>query len=1325
MQKNLLFLGIFFCLLLCKVSYSQVINQNTPANINDNYPKILKPISTNDSIRLVNVTPIEVPAIYKSVNAPLLPYAVDNSMRPYFRPITWQSGYECGQIAGIAFVFTYEIDRLRDVPANFIDNQYPTHFSWNFLNDAYNYTGVSFFDTWEITRTCGTPNVVDYGGALNTGGEKRWMTGYDGYYNGMKNRISGVYSIRCDNPDGLTVLKHWINDHLDGSNVGGVGCLYAQYCSPDATLPTGTPEAGQAVITSWGSSPSHAWTVAGYNDSIRYDYNNDGLYTNDIDINGDGIVDMRDWEIGGLKIANGYAGTGWGNNGFSYMMYKSLAESINNGGIWNYSVYVVKAKLTETPQLTMKVNMKHDKRNEIKVIVGVNQNINADRPSTRMEFPIFNYHGDALGMQGDLTEEGKSIEFGLDVSPLLSEINTTQPAKYFLEVIEKDPTGVGTGFVNKLSLMDYTTGTLVETVCPDTDIFIVNNDTTRLSVTKTIAFNKLNIENDSMMAKLYLPYSHQLNAQFGTAPYKWSLKMDYDETISNTTYPNVSNQILSFGSTGYVVRNLNFSFPFFGKSYNKIYIYPNGFIKFDNAIYSFPYLIDANLLFRSNKMIAPFLSDLTYGSGQGVYFQDNANSLTIWWKASVNGQTGSNVNVALKIYASGKVEFYYGSMSNCGTWTSALSGGDVVNYQYSSLSNSFISNTSDKKVELIPPDYPEEMNFSETGLFSAVPSRFHNIYIKFKATDNNNISIVKSIPFKTKGLSIEYSVNANGDSLVNPDDTVYLSAKIKNIGLTPISNANMRLQSQDAFIQILDSIGNISSLASGDSIQLNNVFKFKALNTIQDGHYIDLLTKIYTPTDTFERHILLKAISFLLTTGNITITDGNNNILEPNETAAMMVEIKNIGGATASNLHLTLSTNDPYITLNPGSANIDTILPYSSKNAFFIITTAPNTPSDHLVVLNVIITGSNNFAFNSFIFIEIGTKMEDFETNDFSKYAWNLGGILPWFTSDSLKYQGNYAARSGKITDNQTSYISINQYVLADGPIKFYKKVSCERDNTNHNYDYFAFYIDGAEQARWDGDIDWTQESFHVTTGNHTFKWSYVKDYSVSYGGDYAWLDNIVFPMHGDPNPNLSFNPSAINKTMNINTLDTTSLSLKNLGTDLVIYTTDFLFPDTLTPQWISCTACGSGIEANEIQNLTFNLNSHGLQEGNYSCNMKVIYNNVNQTIIPVNLYVVNNASINKLDDKEINLSCYPNPFMYETTIHYSLKERTLADITIYDYTGKEIKKLLPKTYLNKGDYAVNWNARDNNNVYVQQGLYICKLMFGDKMFIRKLIVVK
>ena len=50
--------------------------------------------------------------------------------------------------------------------------------------------------------------------------------------------------------------------------------------------------------------------------------------------------------------------------------------------------------------------------------------------------------------------------------------------------------------------------------------------------------------------------------------------------------------------------------------------------------------------------------------------------------------------------------------------------------------------------------------------------------------------------------------------------------------------------------------------------------------------------------------------------------------------------------------------------------------------------------------------------------------------------------------------------------------------------------------------------------GRWDGESDWSVESYPVPAGEHTFTWRYVKDYSVSTGSDCAWIDYIKLPAH-------------------------------------------------------------------------------------------------------------------------------------------------------------------------------------------------------------------
>jgi hypothetical protein len=316
MKKHLLLLVI--TLLLSALSQAQE-KQN---------PSDLRPLSETDLQKLASIP--EYVFITGDQSA-TLPSSVDNTLQPYFRPLFNQSGLECGQAASIGLNFTYEIDFARNVAANTTQNQYATHFTYNFINGGSD-AGVSYFETWEIVKRCGTPTSADYGG-LSTGGASRWMTGYDKYYNAMHNRISDVYSINAGDENGLNTLKNWIFNHSNTASVGGLANIYIQYKTPDAQLAAGTPEAGKWVITTWGGSPNHAVTLVGYNDSIRYDYNNDGQYTNHLDINGDGTINMKDWEIGGFKLANTYGGiNNWGNQGFSYVMYKTFADNLGSGG---------------------------------------------------------------------------------------------------------------------------------------------------------------------------------------------------------------------------------------------------------------------------------------------------------------------------------------------------------------------------------------------------------------------------------------------------------------------------------------------------------------------------------------------------------------------------------------------------------------------------------------------------------------------------------------------------------------------------------------------------------------------------------------------------------------------------------------------------------------------------------------------------------------------------------------------------------------------------------------------------------------------------------
>ncbi|MGC9361962.1 MAG: S8 family serine peptidase, partial [Candidatus Syntrophosphaera sp.] len=153
-----------------------------------------------------------------------------------------------------------------------------------------------------------------------------------------------------------------------------------------------------------------------------------------------------------------------------------------------------------------------------------------------------------------------------------------------------------------------------------------------------------------------------------------------------------------------------------------------------------------------------------------------------------------------------------------------------------------------------------------------------------------------------------------------------------------------------------------------------------------------------------------------------------------------------------------------------------------------------------------------NTAQSTVTVILLAPPDEGFESGGFSSYPWGFGGNTNWFVQSAETFSGTYAAQSGAITHNETSSMSVTLNITSAGNISFYKKVSSEA-----SWDFLRFYIDGTMQDEWSGSGSWSYETYPVTTGSHTFSWSYDKDGSVSSGSDCAWIDHIIFPSYTLP----------------------------------------------------------------------------------------------------------------------------------------------------------------------------------------------------------------
>ncbi|HOW24309.1 MAG TPA: FlgD immunoglobulin-like domain containing protein [Bacteroidales bacterium] len=749
-KKYIVFIIILF---ITNNLLSQVVNVNPDPNGEPWLAGQLRPLTADDWAFLDQLPRLTTPP---EMIGRGLPPMVDNSQQPYFRPIFNQDGGSCGQASGMGYCFTYEIDCERQVPANNLVTQYPTHYTWNFLNGG-NGGGSWHFDGWVIVKADGCPNVLDWGGDFAYGGWSRWMSGYDDYYNGMHNRVLDIFAINVGNEHGLETLKNWLFDHMGKREPGGLACFAAGVSNnfTMTTLPYGTPEAGKSVVTWWNSEVNHAMTIVGYNDSVRYDFNGDGQYTNHIDINGDGQVTMKDWEIGALKFANSW-GPWFGDGGTAYMMYKGLADATSQGGIWTNTVHVITTRPAYDPFITFKATVKHTSRNKIRFVAGVAADTSATEPDYEFTFPVFYHQGGDLYMQGGSSEADKTLECGLDITPLLGHIVSGEPARFFFSLVEMDFNNAGTGEIVSLSLIDYTNGG-EEVASPLQHVPIVEHGTTTISVCKTVTFDAPVIATELLPpATVDEPYSVQMEASGGTPPYVWDILINYEENHIIGIYPAITDEQLipTDNDDGYVTKELGFSFPYYGEMMDHVTLLTDGSIVFEEA---FTYIRDEEKL-KTSKAISAYCADLMLypDQGDGIFYQGSSQAAIFRWKASKFNEPDVNIDVAVVLFPNGFIDFYYADDITGGTgWGAGVSKGDGESFTIACISNAG-SIPDNYALEYRPPDYPAEMSITAAGLFSGTPSRDnHSWDITFRITDFLNITATRTLPFSTLHVGID------------------------------------------------------------------------------------------------------------------------------------------------------------------------------------------------------------------------------------------------------------------------------------------------------------------------------------------------------------------------------------------------------------------------------------------------------------------------------------------------------------------------------------------------------------------------------------------
>ncbi|HBS87634.1 MAG: hypothetical protein A2W91_15330 [Bacteroidetes bacterium GWF2_38_335] len=622
-----------------------------------------------------NVPQYHIPDIYYTEFAPELPATVNNRLSPFFPPDFYKQNLSnCNQAAGHYYCLTYQFNRLLNRTADSLSCFSP-NYTYNFLNGGNGWYGASTFDTWNIVKSQGNPTEAIFDGYKDNWEDedeiffegKYWMNSYDKYYQSMKYRIKDYYSLDVSTDEGLKMLKHYLSDHFEGAENGGVAVFFSGfgylYGAPfgyvyDSCI--SYPFDRLCVFNNADNGSNHSMTIAGYYENTEVDFNGDGIITDTLDLNSDGNVNYLDNEKTLWIIVNSY-GEFEGKGAF-LLRYSQLTK------IWDKKVFIPIPDTAYTPKLTFKIRLKHNQRNTIKISAGISSDLKSEIPEKIIDFPIFNYQGGNWPLTGvDTLSVSEELEFGIDITDILDYLDTKGMARIFFRL---ENAGHRSGELEYCSLMDYSGEEVREYVFTDQPVTVPPAQLFELYLDIPLQTNaseeKLNIVGDNRLIIFKGDsLNHQISFTGGSPPYKFKIvnTAEYEIELTNRDYTYLSTGFTSINNE-YIT--LDWPFPYAGEFFDSVAISTRGTLTFSEKkqlteeIYPYNFFKEA------------VYEDITISAYNGYFFTDELkskyfltdSSFIVWHRR----YTSSFRMVSrIELFKDGRIEIYF--MDSLGSYS--------------------------------------------------------------------------------------------------------------------------------------------------------------------------------------------------------------------------------------------------------------------------------------------------------------------------------------------------------------------------------------------------------------------------------------------------------------------------------------------------------------------------------------------------------------------------------------------------------------------------------------------------------------------------------
>ncbi|MDO9577902.1 MAG: C25 family cysteine peptidase [Candidatus Cloacimonadales bacterium] len=440
---------------------------------------------------------------------------------------------------------------------------------------------------------------------------------------------------------------------------------------------------------------------------------------------------------------------------------------------------------------------------------------------------------------------------------------------------------------------------------------------------------------------------------------------------------------------------LPISFRFYGESYQLLTVCSNGWISpgGSTSLSFMNWEIPGPL--GPSPIIAPFWDDLKLTANSGVFwYHDPVNHLVvIEWDQLHNDYNDALETFQVILYdnnfhptsqSDSQIKFQYQTINNV---DQGIYGWSVEHGAYATVgiedpsSQIGLEYTFNNSYPTAAKVLQNEMALFITGS----PIDYQEPYILLH-------SIVLDDP-NQNGL-LEYGEDIDFDIILN------------NIGENPATGVSATISANDQYITITQNTSGYGSI-SGGSLGTNlTAFHLIVAEDCPNEHYFDIFINVVSNENTWALQLTQPVFAPLLSLHSIFVDDGDNNVLDPNETADLYFSFENEGGAEAYDLLSTISTIDEYITLNSITFQIGNIGAGNIGTAIFNVTASVTAPVGHACMIDWLLEGDFNYTASGSYPVIISqvpvSVLEPFNT--FPPAGWSVtstSGTINWVGSST------------------------------------------------------------------------------------------------------------------------------------------------------------------------------------------------------------------------------------------------------------------------------------------------------------------------------------